>query len=236
MTYYLYKWIKQWTLDGIHHEYIGKHDTVLGQKNRYGADCWTTSCPCKNEPAHALYLYLITKEPSIILERMESSTQIRWERKMDIQSYSATSAHRAWATPSMDAMTCSNSSADSGVPRKNKRRWTGAIARRQAAFVVSTKSALSDSLCVRTVIWADVNGPYHTDVQYRLKKRRYVLRFHFHAYHTRTVPTFSSRTLDVTMTSLWHHPYLWHHHYITMISFLTYDLILLHYDIITRTV
>ena len=32
-----------------------------------------------------------------------------------------------------------------------------------------------------------------------------VLRFHFYAYHIRTHPTFSLRTLDVTMTSLWHH-------------------------------
>ena len=46
---------------------------------------------------------------------------------------------------------------------------------------------------------------------------------------------FLNRTLNVILTSLWHHPHLWHHHYIIMTSLLTYDLTLLHYDIITRT-
>ena len=49
-----------------------------------------------------------------------------------------------------------------------------------------------------------------------------------YAYHNQTDPTFSLQTLDVTMTSLWHHP--------PMTSFLHhYDLILLHYYVITRT-
>ena len=72
----------------------------------------------------------------------------------------------------------------------------------------------------------------------------FLLRFHFsYAYHNRTYPTFSLRTLDVTMTSLWHHlpmTSLWHH--LPMTSFLHhYDLIphlwphLLHYDVITGT-
>ena len=56
-----------------------------------------------------------------------------------------------------------------------------------------------------------------------------------YAYHTWTDPTFFFQTLDVILTSLWHHPHLWHHHYIIMTSLLTYDLILLHYDVITRT-
>ena len=30
---------------------------------------------------------------------------------------------------------------------------------------------------------------------------------YFHAYHIWTDPTFLIRTPDVTMTSLWHHPY-----------------------------
>ena len=42
-----------------------------------------------------------------------------------------------------------------------------------------------------------------------------------YAYHNRTNPTFSLQTLDLTMTSLWHHP--------PMTSFLLhYDLISLH--------
>ena len=42
-----------------------------------------------------------------------------------------------------------------------------------------------------------------------------------YAYHNRTYPTFSLRTLDITMTSWWHHydtTNLWPHSYITMTS------------------
>ena len=46
-----------------------------------------------------------------------------------------------------------------------------------------------------------------------------------YAYHTWTHPSFSLRTLDVIMTSSLHHYDI----------IFTYDLILLHYDVITRT-
>ena len=42
-----------------------------------------------------------------------------------------------------------------------------------------------------------------------------------YAYHIWTDPTFSYRTLNITMTSLWHHLHLWHHYdliYSTMTS------------------
>ena len=61
-----------------------------------------------------------------------------------------------------------------------------------------------------------------------------VLRFLYHAYHTRTDPHFS--LLEPSMSS-WHHydiTYLWHHSYITMTSFSTYDLIPLHFTPLRR--
>ena len=58
--------------------------------------------------------------------------------------------------------------------------------------------------------------------------------FFIHAYHIRTDPTFSLRTLDVTMTSSWHHSPMtsFLHHY-DLILHLWYHLP--HYDVIDRT-
>ena len=50
-----------------------------------------------------------------------------------------------------------------------------------------------------------------------------IVTISLYAYHTWTSPTFSLRTLDIIMTSSWHHLHLWYHSYIItplMTSFL----------------
>ena len=92
---------------------------------------------------------------------------------------------------------------------------------KKSAMLCETCSLIAHSKCA-------VNVPPTCDL--------HVLRFLYYAYHIRTHPTFSLRTLDIIMTSLWRHPTydiiltsLWHHHSTMISSYSTTTSSLEHY-------
>ena len=107
----------------------------------------------------------------------------------------------------------------------------------------STQSSkwVSPTLSMSAFTWQLLSWKMTPGNKFRVGNKTVTISFPY-AYHTRTDPTFSS---NKPLMSQWQHydiTYLWHHPYITMTSphstydiTLTYDFILLHYDVIDRT-